>query len=216
MLLRLSDRLRIFGIGLTLLLAQRLAFLSYHQKQFEELSSEGLIRAFILGGVIDASTFAIILMLLLGLETIVLLSQFKHYAPKTLRTLIPLAGLVPFLANAIDLFFFQQFDSRLNSLALDYLDGLGPVAGTATQIFPLHLALAFFLLPTLVFGWGTRRIIPATQSLNQSVKLQKKITSRGLFFGASAPQRRTRSRQKAYMRTVFRVFSQGQHQISGP
>jgi len=122
-------------------------FLMYHWGAFRELSSGALARAAGLGVIIDASTVSVLLLALLPVEMVLAVVDRRKVLRGWLGAPVALVFLLPFLGNAADLFYYQQFSSRLNALVLEYLHGALPVVSTATELFPIHIFLAVWLVP---------------------------------------------------------------------
>jgi hypothetical protein len=146
-MLNLATRLLLFAGMLGLLSLQRVFFLMYHWKGFQELSPGAFARAAGLGLIIDSSTVAVLLLGLLPVELAFAAMSKRKALRGWLAAPVALVFSVLLLGNAVDLFYYQQFSSRLNALVLEYLHGALPVVSTATELFPLHIFAAVWLIP---------------------------------------------------------------------
>lgn len=66
--------------------------------------------------------------------------------------------MISLIMNGIDIFYYSQFKSRLNALALDYLFDLLPILKTAGSTYPVWLLMVWIGFPASVLLYVLKRI----------------------------------------------------------
>jgi hypothetical protein len=151
----------IYLCGLLVLVFLRFGFLAYHSSVIEFSSYRELFSAGVMAFIIDS---AVVATTLFGVQVLVLFFQSSAKALKRRgdhsrlaeRIIFSLFSLI-FLVNIVDVFYFEQFDSRINVMVLDNIGQLGPILGTIWDYYPIYWVVLSWAVSVSLFIFLSRQ-----------------------------------------------------------
>jgi hypothetical protein len=170
--------IKLFLLSLSVMLTLRVAFIVYHLNKIIPFSTSQFFETFLIGSIFDSvviSSFFIILVII----TIILKLFININALKLSFILINIILGIFYFINIIDVFYFEQYGTRINSLISEASHNTDILIVTIWKMFPIIWAVIFFIILQFIFYKIHKKIY---SKLIDSSNLDAKKSIKWTFF----------------------------------
>ncbi|MES2560501.1 MAG: sulfatase-like hydrolase/transferase [Bacteroidota bacterium] len=143
--------LKLYFTALLILSLLRGAFFFYYYDEAMQNPGMDIFLCFLIGLIMDSNAISMSL-----LVSFLLSSPFKIFSEKYLRffyLLFNTSIAIVFFTNLADIFYFKQYGTRMNALAMEVINHFDIVLPMLYKGFPLIKALVVFALLMYAFVW---------------------------------------------------------------